>query len=89
MALSLVSSSLRVRCVAASSERICARDEGDARSAGVGEALPFGVAGRIVLVEAVGVVVSSAADVGRFARFAVRSASLVSYHNKHIGSPNA
>jgi hypothetical protein len=82
MALSLVSSSPRVRWVDASSERICASEEGDDTSVAAAEAFPLGVSGRTVLVEAVGVV-SSAPDAGWFAA-APRSASLVSGHCQHI-----
>lgn len=73
--VSWASSSPRERWVEASSERICAREDGDDTSAAA--AFPFGVSGRMVLVEAVGVVSSSVAA-GCCASAAVRSASLVS-----------
>jgi hypothetical protein len=82
MALSLVSSSPRVRWVEASSERICASEEGDEISAAAVEAFPLGVSGRTGLVDAVGVGVSSATDAGWFAA-AVRSASLVSRQSQY------
>jgi hypothetical protein len=81
MALSLVSSSPRVRWVDASSERICASEEGDDTSVAAAEAFPLGVSGRTALVEAVGV--SSAPDAGWFAA-APRSASLVSERGQYI-----
>lgn len=59
VALSLVSSSPRVRCVAASSERICAREEGEDTSAEGVDGFAFGVPGRMVLVDSVGVDASS------------------------------
>jgi hypothetical protein len=80
--LSLVSSSPRVRCVEASSARICASEEGEDTSVGAGDPLPLGVPGRRPFVEAVGVV-SSAVDAGWLARVAVRSASFVSRHDEH------
>jgi hypothetical protein len=80
MALSLVSSSPRVRWVEASSERICASEEGDDISVAAAEAFPLGVSGRTVLVEGV---VSSAPDAGWCAA-APRSASLVSGRGQHI-----
>jgi hypothetical protein len=84
VALSLVSSSERVRWVAASSERICAREEGEDTSAEVLEVFGFGVPGRMVLVEAVGVdASSSAAGAARLARVAVRSASFVSTYDQY------
>jgi hypothetical protein len=68
--------------VEASSERICASEEGDETSAAAEEAFLLGVSGRAV-VEAVGVdAVSSAPDAGRFAA-AVRSASLVSRRGQY------
>jgi hypothetical protein len=85
-ALSLASSSPRVRWVEASSERIWASEEGDDTSAGARDAFPFGVPGRIIiLVEAVGLdAVSSAVDAGWSIRVAVRSASLVSSNDQHL-----
>jgi hypothetical protein len=72
-----------VRWVEASSERICASEEGDETSAAAAEAFPLGVSGRVVLVDMVGAdTVSSATDAGWFAA-AVRSASLVSRHNQY------
>lgn len=63
--LSFVSSSPRVRCVEASSDRICARLEGvDASIAGC-VIFDLGVPGRVVLVEPVGVdALSSSVDAG-------------------------
>lgn len=54
------SSSPRVRCVAARSERSWARDGVSVDAAVTGDfPLPLGVSGRMVFVEAVGVVASS------------------------------
>lgn len=65
--------------MAASSERICASEDGDDTSAEVVEVFGFGVPGRMVLVDAVGVdASSSAAGAAWFASVAVRSASFVS-----------